>query len=85
MNLKSGLFTLKTKDFLKGLLMSVIVPCGLIIQQSLDAGILTLHWKAIGMTALASGIGYIIKNFLTDDVKAAVKVVEKAKEEAKKD
>jgi len=57
-------FSLKFRDFLKGALMAVLVPCLLIIQQSLDKGEFTFNWKAIGMTAIGAFFAYLTKNFL---------------------
>lgn len=57
-------FSLKLRDFLKGAVMAVLVPCLLIIQQSLDRGEFTFNWKAIGMTAVGAFISYLVKNFL---------------------
>ena len=77
-NLPSNFASLNIKDFLKGLVLAVIVPALLAIQQSLAAGELTINWKALGITAAASFIGYLIKNFFTNDVPAAVATIEKA-------
>lgn len=79
-NLPSNFASLNIKDFLKGLVLAVLVPALLAIQQSLSAGELTINWKALGITAAASFIGYLIKNFFTNDVPAAVATVQKAEE-----
>ena len=79
-NLPSTFMTLKMRDFLKGFAMAVIVPALLAVQQSLAAGVLTINWKALGITAVASFIGYLIKNFFTNDVPAAVEVVKEAEQ-----
>lgn len=57
-------YSLKLRDYVKGALMAVLVPCLLIIQQSLDKGQWSFNWKQIGMTAVGSFLAYIIKNFL---------------------
>lgn len=75
--MKSTLWTLNTRDFVKGLVMAVLVPVFVIIQQSLSAGDLVFNWKAIGIAALSAFIAYIIKNLFTDDTKEAVKTLEK--------
>lgn len=77
--MKSTFLTLKTRDFLKGLAMAGLVPVFVIIQQSISAGDLTFNWKAIGMAAVAGFIGYLTKNFFTDDTKQALKVLEEEK------
>lgn len=56
-------FSLKARDFVKGALMAVLIPSLLIIQQSLDKGEFTFNWKLIGMTAVGSFVGYLLKNF----------------------
>jgi hypothetical protein len=76
--MKSGLFSLKTNDWLRGLLLAVVVPVLLAVQQSLSEGSLTLNWKQLGMTAVASLVAYLVKNFLTNDTANAVKTIEQA-------
>lgn len=76
--MKSGLFSLKLNDWLRGLLLAVVVPVLLAVQQSLSEGSLTLNWKQLGMTAVASLVAYLVKNFLTNDTATAVKTIEKA-------
>lgn len=61
----SSQFSLKWNDILKGLLVSIITPVFTIILTSLNAGVLTFNWKIIGATAIASGLSYLLKNFLT--------------------
>lgn len=56
---------LDLKDFLKGVVMAVLVPVITIITQSLDAGTLTFNWVSIGIAALSGFLGYLVKNFLT--------------------
>lgn len=61
----SGLFQLNVSDFVKGLLMAVLVPVFAIIGDSITKGTLTFDWKLIGLSALGGLIGYLTKNFLT--------------------
>lgn len=61
----SNLFSLNTQDFLKGVLMAVLVPVMTIVTQSLQAGSLTFNWKAIGVAAIAGFVAYLTKNFFT--------------------
>lgn len=56
-------------DIGKGVVMAILVPALLIVQQSLDKGELTFNWKAIAMAAVAGGVSYLIKNFATSSVK----------------
>jgi hypothetical protein len=76
--MKSGLFSLKTKDWIKGLILAVVVPVLLAVEQSLTEGTLTFNWKQLGMTAAASLVAYLAKNFLTNDTAEAVKTIENA-------
>lgn len=68
-------FSLQTRDWLKGLAVSVGTAVLMIVQQSLDADTLTFNWKAIGMAAVGAAITYLGKNFFTDDVKVAKKTL----------
>jgi len=34
----------------------------LILQQSLEAGVMVFNWKAIGMASVAGGFAYLVKN-----------------------
>lgn len=56
---------LNVRDFVKGLLTAALTAPATIVLQSLDAGHLTFDWIMIGKVAIAGGIGYLIKNFLT--------------------
>lgn len=64
--MKSVFLSLNTSDFVKGLLLTVITAVISIIYSVVQAGSLTFDWKAIGTAALSAGIGYIIKNLLTN-------------------
>lgn len=61
----SNLFALNLRDLGKGLLMAVLTPAIVIIQQSLEAGVFTLDWKSLGLASLAGGVAYLVKNFFT--------------------
>ena len=61
----SNLFTLNWNDFGKGLLMAILTPVLVLVQQSIDAGGLVFNWKALGIAAVAGGVGYLVKNFFT--------------------
>ena len=58
-------FTLKLNDVWKGLLVAVLTPVFTILINSLQEETLTFNWKAIGVTALTSGLAYVLKNFLS--------------------
>jgi hypothetical protein len=55
--------TLAMSDIVRGLIMAVLTPAILIIQQSLEAGTLTFNWKHIAMASVAGGFAYLVKNF----------------------
>lgn len=62
---QSNYFSLGKRDILRGLLISALTPVFVIIQQSLEAGILEFNWKSIGVAAIAGGLAYITKNLFT--------------------
>lgn len=67
--MNSKFFKLNALDYLKGLLMSVLVPALIVVQKSFEAGQLTLDWKIIVSTSLAGGIGYLLKNLFSGEKK----------------
>lgn len=78
---QSTFLKLKSRDFWKGALMAVGTAVLVILQNSLSAGTLTFDWQQIGMAAVAAAGTYIVKNLLTDDVKAAQKIIDKSESE----
>lgn len=62
---QSNFLAINWSDVGKGLIMAVLTPCVLIIQQSIEAGNLTFNWKQIGVAAVAGGLAYLVKNFFT--------------------
>lgn len=70
-------YKLNLRDFVRGALMAILVPVLYIIQSSLDSGTLVFNWKQILIAAIAGFVSYLIKNFFTDDVKAAKKLIAK--------
>lgn len=56
-------FSLQVRDFLKGLLVSVITSVLVVVQSTLDAGALTFNWKQIWMVAIGSAVAYLLKNY----------------------
>ena len=45
--------------------MAILTPAVVIIQQSLELGILTFEWKSIVTASIGGGLAYLLKNFLT--------------------
>jgi hypothetical protein len=61
----SDFLKLNLNDIFKGLLMAVLTPVVVVIQQSLEAGVFVFDWKSIGLAALSGGVAYLVKNFFT--------------------
>ena len=70
------MYKLKLRDFLKGLLVSVMTAVLVVVQNSLDSGNLTFNWKAIAMSAIGAAVAYLLKNYFTNDVKQAERIIE---------
>ena len=58
-------FSLKVKDFLKGIYVSVIAPLVLIIAGQFQIGNFDLNWKELGLLAISTFVAYLLKNYLT--------------------
>ncbi len=61
----SKFLSLDWSDAVKGLLIAILTPVVVIIQQSLDLGVLTFEWKSIAAASIGGGLAYLLKNFLT--------------------
>lgn len=81
--MQSDRFTINWNDFLKGLIIAVIMPVLAIIQNSIANGELTFNWRLISLTAVGGLVAYLIKNFLSDNVKAAQNTLEAASKKEK--
>ena len=67
----SKLFALDKSDLLKGLVVTVITAILTLLLRILESKGLAMDitdLQTILSTGLSAGIGYILKNFLTDDV-----------------
>jgi hypothetical protein len=62
----STFFNLNLQDLAKGLIVTVLTSVLTIAYNTVNAGSLTFDWKAIGLTALTSGLAYLMKNLLTN-------------------
>ena len=64
----SVLFKLNSGDFIKGLITAVLTAVVPVLIEALKNGadLYAYDWMFVGKLALASGVGYIFKNFLTD-------------------
>lgn len=62
----SKMWTINLLDLGKGALVAAITAGLMVIQQAIDAGGLKgINWELVGGAALAAGVGYIVKNWLT--------------------
>lgn len=61
----SNYLSLNGRDFFNGLIMAVLPPVIVIIEQSIANRSLTFDWGLIGLTALGGALGYLTKNFFT--------------------
>jgi hypothetical protein len=61
----SALFSLDLKDLSKGLLVAIGGAIITAIQTTIQAGSLAINWHSVGTVALAAGLSYLAKNFLT--------------------
>lgn len=66
------MFSLKARDWIKGLIIAVGTPVLYLLQELIPNYPLTPIEKA----ALSATVTYLLKNFFTDDVKAAQKIVD---------
>jgi len=64
--MKSNFLTLNTKDYIKGLVVTVLTAVVTLIYKSIEAESIVFDWKAIGTAALSAGLAYILKNLLTN-------------------
>lgn len=62
---QSKLFSLNSRDILKGIVIAILTPVLFLVQKSLELGTLTFNWRELGMAAVGGFIAYLIKNFLT--------------------
>jgi hypothetical protein len=62
----STFLNLNIEDLAKGLILTVLTSVVTIIYNTVSAGSLTFDWHAIGLTALTSGLAYLMKNLLTN-------------------
>lgn len=59
------IFSLNFSDILKGLLIAILTPVFVLIQNSINAGHIELKPKELLIAALSGFVAYILKNFLT--------------------
>jgi len=65
----SKFFSLNTKDFLKGLLVAIIMAFIASLNAVLQDGTFDFTWlimKPVVMSSVGAGLAYLIKNFFTN-------------------
>ena len=67
MVLTSKLWTINLWDFLQGLILSVSSSVLVIVYDTIKSGSLLFDWNEIALTALTTGLAYLIKKFATPD------------------
>ena len=63
----SKFLRLDYRDLAKGLLIAILTPALLVVQQSLSEGHLVFNWSNILAVAAAGGLSYLIKNFFSGE------------------
>lgn len=63
-NIKSKLFSLTTNDVVKGLVMAVLGAVLTAVYEGLQIG--AIDWHTVMMTSAITGVGYLLKNFFSD-------------------
>jgi len=63
--MNSNFLSLNWADFGKGLIMAILTPVVVVVQQSIEAGTFTFDWKVIGIASLSGAVAYLVKNFFT--------------------
>jgi len=65
----SKFMSLKAKDFTKGTITAALTAIVTGVYTSINAGTFppdSAGWKAMGLVGLSAGIGYILKNWMTN-------------------
>lgn len=66
----NGIFKLGLADVGKGLVVAVLTAVAMYLLSVLNApgfDFATINWAEIARLALSSGLGYLVKNFFTDN------------------
>jgi hypothetical protein len=64
--MNSSLFTLNSKDWIKGLVVAVLTAVITVVYSTIQTGTLVLDWKSISIAAISAALAYITKNLLTN-------------------
>ena len=73
--MKSKLFSVNMKDGIRGVILAGLTAAGTAMLQVLNTGVLPdrAGMKTVGIAGVASGLSYVIKNFLTNSQDQAFK------------
>ena len=63
----SDMFSLQTRDFIKGLIVFVFGAVLTVILQMLQSGFSNIDYKQIILIATTSAISYLLKNLFSDN------------------
>jgi hypothetical protein len=64
--MNSSFLNIDLKDLGKGLIVAVLTSVLTIVYNTVESGSLTFDWKLIATTAITTGLGYLLKNLLTN-------------------
>ena len=64
--MQSELFKLASSDIVKAVVVAILTPVVGYVLSILQSGSLTIDWHQILILALSGGLGYLVKNFLSD-------------------
>jgi hypothetical protein len=64
--MNSSLFTLNSKDWIKGLVVAVLTAVITVVYSTIQTGTLVLDWKSISIAGISAALAYITKNLLTN-------------------
>lgn len=79
----SKFFNLNVRDFIKGFVVAVLTAFATVLYQTLESGALPspAQLKVAGINAAAAGVGYLLKNFLTNSEHKILKLEPKVEED----
>lgn len=68
--MQNGIFKLSLSDVGKGIVVAILAAVGVYVLSVINVpgfDLATLNWGEVARVALSSGIGYLVKNLLTDN------------------
>ncbi len=72
--MKSDIFSINWKDFLKGLIVTVLASVIATVQQMIVTP--PINWNVVLTVAISALVGYLLKNFVTDGNKEAINKIQ---------